>query len=292
MAPNTFTIRPSRDAEGNYDGSMSFNPELLKFGDTKAGKNNMKFTNIMYDGKRILVETPEMDIPAGVVQYPKAEDVVPGDRVSYSLLMSFDGIDEKPELRAYKEFLETIQERVLDMAVKRSADLFGKIKSKEVLQDVQSIMVRESDKYAPSCAIGLPFTAETKSDGTEIMKPLYTTFDFDKIMNNGLRKDGSPHPDSKIPSIHEVDTRRGSVKVVFPLSSVWSSAKGFGVSVKAKDVLLRTGAADDAFGFDVGAKKSDDDPLLEPSDDEGDDAPTEQETDNIGLDNLGLDDDE
>jgi hypothetical protein len=31
-----------------------------------------------------------MNIPAGVVQYPKAEDA-PGDKVSYSLLMSFDG---------------------------------------------------------------------------------------------------------------------------------------------------------------------------------------------------------
>jgi hypothetical protein len=36
-----------------------------------------KFTNITYEGKRIIVETPEMNIPAGVVQYPKAEDVIP-----------------------------------------------------------------------------------------------------------------------------------------------------------------------------------------------------------------------
>jgi hypothetical protein len=53
-------------------------------------KNNMKFTNIKYQ-RRVVVETPEMNIPAGVVQYPKAEDVAPGDKVSYSLLMSFDG---------------------------------------------------------------------------------------------------------------------------------------------------------------------------------------------------------
>jgi hypothetical protein len=39
-----------------------------------------KFTT--HEGKRIIVETPEMNIPAGVVQYPKAEDVIPGKPVS------------------------------------------------------------------------------------------------------------------------------------------------------------------------------------------------------------------
>jgi hypothetical protein len=48
----------------------------------------------------VVVETPEMNIPAGVVQYPKAEDVAPGDKVSYSLLMSFDGLSDRPDLQA------------------------------------------------------------------------------------------------------------------------------------------------------------------------------------------------
>jgi hypothetical protein len=38
-----------------------------------------------------------MDIPAGVVQYPKAEDTVAGQPVSYSLLMSFNDIEERAE---------------------------------------------------------------------------------------------------------------------------------------------------------------------------------------------------
>jgi hypothetical protein len=49
---------------------MNCNPALI-VRRYKAGKNNMKFTNITYQNKRIAIETPEMDIPAGVVQYPK-----------------------------------------------------------------------------------------------------------------------------------------------------------------------------------------------------------------------------
>jgi hypothetical protein len=60
-----------------------------------------------------------MNIPAGVVQYPKAEDVIPGKPISYSLLMSFRHA-ERPELQAYSEFLEMVQSQVLDMAHARS----------------------------------------------------------------------------------------------------------------------------------------------------------------------------
>jgi hypothetical protein len=62
----------------------------------------MKFTNITYQNKRIAIETPEMDIPAGVVQYPKAEDTVAGQPVSYSLLMSFNDIEERADLKAFR----------------------------------------------------------------------------------------------------------------------------------------------------------------------------------------------
>jgi hypothetical protein len=287
MAPNEFTIRPSKNADGTFTGGMNFDPALLTFGKTKKGKNNMNFTDIAYDGKRVFVETPEMDVPAGVVQYPKAEDVNPGDRVSYSLLMSFDRMDERPDLQAYKHFLDYLQDKVLDMAHARSIDIFGKAKSKEVLQDTQSTLVRESDKYAPSTAMGLPFTSDTV-DGEEIMKPNYVTYDFDKIMRKGLRSDGTPAPETVIPNIHSVNAKRGSVKVIYPLSSVWSSQKGFGVSLKAKQVLLRTNDNSSNFGFEVSVEKKDD-VLLEPSDDEAEDGGGDLVAE---VDNLGLDDDE
>jgi hypothetical protein len=286
MAPNEFVIRPLKNASGEFTGKMNCDTNLIRFDESKPGKNNMKFANITYKGKRVCVETPDMDIPAGVVQYPKPEDAVPNEKVSYSLLMSFDNLDERADLQAYKEFLDMLQAKVLDMMVKRSSEIFGKEKSKELLEDLQSSMVRESDKYAPSTAIGLPFTTSKDSDGVETMKPLYITYDYDMIMSDGLQSNGMPRPDSIIPSIHEINTRRGTVKVIYPLNAVWSTNKGFGISIKARQVLVKKGSSGDDFAFDIGATKTnDDDALLEPSDaEDGEEKDVGDDEDNLGLD--------
>jgi hypothetical protein len=76
-------------------------------------KNNMKFTNIKYQGKRV-VRNSRNEYSCGCGQYPKAEDA-PGDKVSYSLLMSFDG-ERSSRSSGFKQFLDTIQAQVLDMA--------------------------------------------------------------------------------------------------------------------------------------------------------------------------------
>jgi hypothetical protein len=49
---------------------MNCNPALIS-SEIQSGEEQHKFTNITYQNKRIAIETPEMDIPAGVVQYPK-----------------------------------------------------------------------------------------------------------------------------------------------------------------------------------------------------------------------------
>jgi hypothetical protein len=51
-----------------------------------------------------------MNIPAGVVQYPKAEDVIPGKPVS-TLLLMFDGMTERPE-SGVQGVLEMLQSQV------------------------------------------------------------------------------------------------------------------------------------------------------------------------------------
>jgi hypothetical protein len=98
------------------------------------------------------------------------------------------------------------------------------------------------------------------------MKPLYSTYDYDAIMNNGVQANGEPKPDTIIESIQEVDSRRGSVKVIWPCR-LCEQCEGFGISMKAKEVMIRPQNTSNAFAFDVEAKKTDD-TLLEPSDDE------------------------
>jgi hypothetical protein len=104
-----------------------------------------------------------------------------------------------------------LQSQVLDMAHARSTDMFG-----EVQGSARRWSVQDDQGERQVCAvfaIGLHIT-----EGIT-MKPLYSTYDYD-AMNNGVQANGEPKPDTIIESIQEVDSRRGSVKVIWPLSSV------------------------------------------------------------------------
>jgi hypothetical protein len=271
-----FTIRPLKNAAGEFTGGMNFDPELLKFGEIKPGRNNMKFINLLYDGKRIKVETPEMNIPAGVVQFPSPDKVTPGEKVSYTLLMSFDGVESRPDLRAYMDFLKTVEQKVLEMVHARSSDIYDTLRDESFLAGIQTKMVKKGVKtYADSTAIGLPYTA---GDGEHGLAPQFITYDFSKIER------GTPPQDAVVHDIRQMTTKRGSVKVIFPLSSVWTARNGFGIAMKASDVLVRESSAAGGFGFDVTVKKATEDEgrLVEDSGDE----------DDYGLGGLGLDADE
>jgi hypothetical protein len=103
------------------------------------GKNNMKFTNITYQNKRIAIETPEMDILPASSSIPKPNTVA-GQPVSYSLLMSFNDIEERADLKAFKEFMDALQQKYWTCIAVGGTLPEGKV---EVLSDIQSQMVRE-----------------------------------------------------------------------------------------------------------------------------------------------------
>jgi hypothetical protein len=111
-----------------------------------------------------------MDIPAGVVQYPKAEDTQLQDNQSYSLLMSFNDTEERADLKAFKEFMDASAESTGHGCRSVVGGTLPEGKER-VLSDIQSQMVRESDKYAPSVqVIGLA-DESTDSTGAEVVKP-------------------------------------------------------------------------------------------------------------------------
>jgi hypothetical protein len=72
---------------------MNCDTNLIRFDESKPGKNNMKF-NITYKVSECASKLRTWIFPLEV-QYPKPEDAVPNEKVSYSLLMSFDNLDER-----------------------------------------------------------------------------------------------------------------------------------------------------------------------------------------------------
>jgi hypothetical protein len=84
-------------------------------------------------------------------------------------------------------------------------------------------MVKESDKYAASNAIGLPYVM----DGN-VMKPTYSAYDYDTCERGCSQQGRDDNPGIRM------DSRRGSVKVIWPLSSVWNERSVRYFHMKAK----------------------------------------------------------
>jgi hypothetical protein len=81
----------------------------------------------------------------------------------------------------------------------------------------------------------------------------------------GVQPSGKPKTETIIKSIHDINAKHGSVKVVYPLSAVWSTPKGFWYFDEGQRSTGPCSGRLEGFA-DIGAKKTDE--LLEPSDDE------------------------
>jgi hypothetical protein len=123
-----------------------------------------------------------MNIPAGVVQYPKRK-MSSLKAHFFTATDVFDGMAERPELQAYKEFLEMVQSQVLDMAHARSTDIPGKLKSSARRWSVQDDQGER--QVCAVFAIGL-IHHRRKHDEAVVF------YDYDAIMNNGVQAMESP----------------------------------------------------------------------------------------------------
>jgi hypothetical protein len=56
---------------------------------------------------------------------------------------------------------------------------------------------------------------------------VFSTYDYDAI-NNGVQANGEPKPETIIESIQEVDSRRGSVKVIWACRLCVEQCRGSG----------------------------------------------------------------
>jgi hypothetical protein len=62
-----------------------------------------------------------------------------------------------------------------------------------------------------------------------------------------VQPSGKPKTETIIKSIHDINAKHGSVKVVYPLSAVWSTPKGFRYFDEGQRVLVRVQDASEGF---------------------------------------------
>lgn len=174
----------------------------------KNGVLGRKMVYLPYgNSKRVLVQTPVMDVPFGVSEYT-AENAP----VKYSLDVSFQGYDTDPKLRKFYEVVSEFDEYMINLGVQNSEEWFGKAHSIEMIKEFYRPLInigKDPAKYAPRLKLKIP----PSRDDNDINVDAYTS-DRNKFDMKDFQ------PGSK-------------VKVIFELSPVWFIGKTqYGVSFK------------------------------------------------------------
>lgn len=210
----------------------AFDASTLQFSPVQKNKKGGQVVNLGAAGadggtKRVMIQTPEVAVPFGVSPYMDNN----GEVQSYSIDLSFRGADVDPRMADFQARMRRLDEVLLDTAVQRSKEWFGKAQSKDVVAEFLRKLVKDprDPKYAPTMKVKVP------------------------IIN------GAPaslfYNENREPVGIDYVTKGSTVKMILELSSVWFVNKTFGVTWKLMQAVVVTRAG----GLDTYAFMADDD---------------------------------
>ena len=140
--------------------SLPKNIDFSKITVSKLQSKDSSLSKSVYlnlGGNPIVIQIPQMYAPFGMSKYNATEVVNPDVVEKYTINMSLK--ETNKSVKNFIEFLRTLDEFVLDQSVKNSANWFKKEKKREVLEDLYTPLVINSNdpsKYAPTFKINVP----------------------------------------------------------------------------------------------------------------------------------------
>lgn len=134
----------------------------ITFSEPKALENGGKTVYMYYDGKPIIIQTPQMLALFGLSKqsYENGQD-------KYSIPMSFKDKDSRPSLKAFFELMNKLDKKLIQSGLENSTSWFKKkITSDAVVEALYTPQIKFSkdkntgeitDKYPPTFRLGIPF---------------------------------------------------------------------------------------------------------------------------------------
>lgn len=137
---------------GNYNNKVHIynNFEVANVTVGPLIKNRMggHSVNILYDNmRRILLQTPSMPAPFGISEFTTETGVV-----KYSVDLSFRYENEDSKVARFRDKLEQLDEKMIELATINSVKWFGKKLSREVIAELYRPLIKLSkqpEKYKP-----------------------------------------------------------------------------------------------------------------------------------------------
>lgn len=194
--------------------------EHVSIGTLKTLQSGGKMGYVSNKEGKLIFQTPEMYAPFGHSEWVNEND---GSK-KYDIQLSFKDIDSRETLQQLKDFLEQIDNKVVDEALANSQKWFGKkYKNKEVV----AALFNESVKYYKD-----PETGERsdKYPANYKLKLPYRDGEFKVEVYDGNR--------NKI-DINSVQTKGAKITALVECSGVWVIGGKFGISYKTLQLQIK-----------------------------------------------------
>jgi hypothetical protein len=191
----------------------------------KVMKSGAKSIYVNYQGAKINIQTPLLNIPYGVndnMQFIKDDPKRKDETQKYDITVSFKGIDENPKIKLFHDKLIELENKILEDAFTNRVAWFKNNfdGNKGTVSNMFSRIIRRdkdketgmfADKYPPTFKAKIPYdSSEDKFD--------FDSYDMD---NNEIDfKD------------YVSNLKGGKAQFIIQLNGIWFSAGMFGCSWK------------------------------------------------------------
>ena len=237
MSSLTAVESTRKELSSNVTLVEDFDESNLSFQFRKTEKGS-KSVNILYNGKPLYLDFP-LTKTWGATCWD--DDV---KNVSMNLAFGADESRWSDATRSFYNCLMSIERSIKNYAQEHSEQLFGKVKSAEILDELMNAFVRQNDKYGPSHKVKFQYR-----DGDDVPykceiydmngKPEY-------LVSRKTAEDGTTLPlpqgegeDAKGPLDLIKKSDRPFVKGILQVGSMYFVSGSFGVSTRVIQINVR-----------------------------------------------------
>ena len=192
----------------------SFDVSEMTFRAPKVLDSGGKIVSVDYSGRQLMTQSPSMIVPYGLNVYDKAGPT------SYSVDLSFRGVEENPKLKTFHDMLVAFDERLINAGVENSLAWFKMPNaSREVIKAFYTPSVKLSfdsegkpKPYPPTLKVKLP---KNKSGSFETL-----FYDSEKRPYEGV-------------TVEDLLLKGSRATLLIKCTGLWFAGSKFGASWKA-----------------------------------------------------------
>jgi len=205
--------------------AKNFNVDKLKYSEIKIMKSGAKSIYINYNGNKVNLQTPILNIPYGVndnMQFIKKDENRKDEERKYDITVSFKGMEDNPKIKQFYDKMKELEQKIIDDAFTNrlawfknncsgNKDFVSNMFTPIVKHDKDKTTGEYANKYPPTFKAKIPFnSAENKFE--------FDCFDMD---NNEI-------------NFQDIlsNLKGGKAQFIIQLSGIWFSAGIFGCSWK------------------------------------------------------------